>query len=76
VAAPASAVASDPVKGLDTNDELAFMARDAGERAPAGAPLPSGVEAAKEVAVADPTVAGAPTRYVYVMRAGATGPTS
>jgi hypothetical protein len=69
VAQPASAVATDPVKGLDGNDELAFMARDAGAQAPAAAALPAGVDAAKEVAVADPTVPGAPTRYVYVMRA-------
>jgi hypothetical protein len=74
VAQPASAVATDPVKGLDGNDELAFMARDAGAQAPAAAPLPAGVEAAKEVAVADPTVPGAPTRYVYVMRAAPGGP--
>jgi hypothetical protein len=73
VAQPASAVATDPVKGLDANDELAFMASDAGERAPADAPLPAGIEAAREVAIADPTVAGAPTRYAYVMRAAAAG---
>jgi hypothetical protein len=74
VAQAASEVATDPVKGLDGNDELAFMARDAGARAPAVAPLPAGIEAAKEVGVADPTVAGAPTPYVYVMRAAPGGP--
>ena len=37
---------ADPVKGLDDDDELAFMASDAGPQAPASAPLPRGVEAA------------------------------
>src|SRR3954469_16232416 len=32
----------DPVRGLDNNDELAFMASDAGPRAPEGAPAPAG----------------------------------
>jgi hypothetical protein len=73
-AVAASKEMTDPVKGLDTNDELAFMARDAGPRAPAGARLPKGVEAAKAIAVSDPTNPGSPTGYVYVMRAGAKGP--
>lgn len=34
--------APDPVAGLDANDELAFMARDAGPPAPAGTPHPKG----------------------------------
>jgi hypothetical protein len=72
VAKPASPAASDPVKGLDTDDEVAFMASDAGGKAPAGAALPAGIESAKEIAVADP-VAGA-TRYAYVMLAAAGGP--
>jgi hypothetical protein len=47
-AAPASAVATDPVPGLDTLDELVFMARDAGPRASAEAPLPAGIAEAYE----------------------------
>jgi hypothetical protein len=73
-AVAASKEMTDPVKGLDTNDELAFMARDAGPRAPAGSRLPKGIEAAKAIAVSDPTNPGSPTRYVYVMRAGRKGP--
>ena len=34
---------ADPVKGLDDNDELVFMASDAGGQAPPGTPLPSGI---------------------------------
>ena len=41
---PGDHAATDPVKGLDTNDELAFMASDAGPQAPAGAPLPQGID--------------------------------
>jgi hypothetical protein len=66
---PGDAPAADPVKGLDHNDELAFMAFDAGPRAPAGAPLPKGVDAIKPVALSDPTNPSAPRLYVYVARA-------
>jgi hypothetical protein len=59
----------DPVPGLDTNDEVAFMASDAGFAAPAGTPLPDGIAAAKQVVLADPSNHGA-ERVVYVMVAG------
>ncbi|HEX2015612.1 MAG TPA: hypothetical protein VGN69_02880 [Solirubrobacteraceae bacterium] len=65
--------ATDPIQGLDTNDELAFMASDAGVQAPAKAPLPAGIAGAKEVAVADPSAPGK-TVYAYVMKADASGP--
>ena len=73
-ALPDSPVAKDPVKGLDDNDELAFMASDAGEQAPSGAALPKGIEAMREVRVDDPQNPGAPARYAYVMKAAANGP--
>jgi hypothetical protein len=73
LAKPATPVAVDPIAGLDHNDELAFLARDAGPRAPKGAELPRGVDGVKEVRVADPTNAGAPKRFVYVMRAAEKG---
>jgi hypothetical protein len=57
---------ADPVSGLDDNDELAFMASDAGTQAPAGTPAPAGVTGIKEVAVGDPSDPTAPKRYVYV----------
>src|SRR3954452_2268214 len=41
----------DPVKGLDSNDELAFMASDAGAQAPSGTPLPAGIDGAKVVTI-------------------------
>jgi hypothetical protein len=64
----------DPVPGLDGNDELSFMASDAGPQAPADAAMPAGIEGRKEVAVNDPNAASAPLRYVYVMKAQADGP--
>jgi hypothetical protein len=61
---------ADPIKGLDDNDEVAFMWRDAGaERAPSGASLPSGVVSSYQVAVADPSNPSV-THYAYVALAG------
>src|SRR3954463_4009460 len=53
-ALPDSPTPTDPVKGLDDNDELVFMAGDAGSQAPANAPLPKGIEGVREVRVTDP----------------------
>jgi hypothetical protein len=61
--------ATDPVKGLDSNDELAFMASDAGAQAPSGAAIPGGIAGLKVVTIADPTNPAAPQKYVYIMRA-------
>ena len=61
-----SPVATDPVKGLDANDELAFMARDAGSQAPADAKKPYGAKAVKAVRVLDPLTQQ--SSYVYVMQ--------
>jgi hypothetical protein len=74
---PCKAVATgpamkDPVKGLDSNDELAFMASDAGAQAPSGAIRPPGIDGIKEIQVNDPQT-GAST-FVYVMKARAGGP--
>src|SRR4051794_5512609 len=68
-----SPMAQDPVKGLDTNDELAFMSSDAGAQAPPSAKLPKGIDGVREVAIGDPSNGGA-TRYAYVMKAAAGGP--
>src|SRR4051794_40131615 len=73
-ALPDSPVATDPVKGLDDNDEHVFMASDAAGRAPAGAALPKGIEGMREVRVTDPSNPGA-AKYAYVMKAGPQGPT-
>jgi hypothetical protein len=73
-ALPDSPTATDPVKGLDDNDELVFMAADAGSQAPAGATLPKGIEGVREVRVDDPTNPGAAPKYAYVMKAAANGP--
>ena len=74
-ALPDSPTATDPVKGLDDNDEVVFMASDAGSQAPAGAALPKGIEAVREVRVTDPSNPGAAS-YAYVMKAKAGGPTA
>jgi hypothetical protein len=75
LARPDSPAATDPVPGLDGNDEVAFMASDAGSRAPAGTPLPAGIQAAKVVTVTDPLAPTSPPSYVYVMLAAPGGPT-
>lgn len=72
LAAPASDVAGDPVPGLDTDDELVFMARDTGRRAPSTATLPAGINDMVEVTVTDPV--SAITTYAYIARAAHDGP--
>ena len=74
LATPDSPVAKSPISGLSTQDELSFMASDAGPKAPSGAQLPKGIVGAKEVALNDPTNPTAATGYVYVMQAAANGP--
>jgi len=64
---------ADPVKGLDDNDELVFMASDAGPQAPAGTPLPAGIASSYEVLVGDPANPTQPT-FAYLMLANANGP--
>jgi hypothetical protein len=59
----------DPVPGLDTNDEVSFMANDAGPAAPPSAALPAGITSMKRVTIVDPYDARHP-RYAYVMLAG------
>lgn len=63
----------DPLPGLDDNDEIVFMVRSTGERAPSDAELPFGIEGASEVVVTDPSDPGV-NRYAYVMLAGQSGP--
>jgi hypothetical protein len=69
-AVPVDGVATtpDPVPGLDTDDEVAFMASDAGPAAPAGAQLPDGVDELRTVVITDPSARGR-QRYAYVGRA-------
>jgi hypothetical protein len=58
--------APDPIKGLDDNDEVAFMWRDAGaDQAPSGANLPAGIKSSYQVAVADPSNPSV-VHYAYV----------
>jgi hypothetical protein len=55
----------DPQPLFDADDELSFMARDAGAQAPAGQASPPGAQHGQQVAVVDPLNPGA-TRYVYL----------
>jgi hypothetical protein len=71
-AIPASATMKDPVKGLDSNDEVAFMASDGGPQAPASAIRPAGIDGVKQVQIVDPQTGT--SSYVYVMLARADGP--
>ena len=58
----------DPVKGLDDDDEIVFMASDAGAKAPATAIGPANSGAARqEVAVTDP-LDPTKTSYVYLFQ--------
>jgi hypothetical protein len=66
---------TDPLPGLDDNDELVFMASDTGPKAPQAAVLPAGIVEVVEVTVVDPLDPSA-QRYVYVMRSGDGGPHS
>ena len=60
----------DPIRGLDDNDEVAFLWRDAGTaQAPTGAQLPDGVLSSYRVAVADPSNP-ANLRFAYVALSG------
>src|SRR5436190_6910537 len=68
-----SPTAADPVKGLDDNDELVFMAKDAGPQAPAGASLPKGIADMRKVRIDDPTNPKAKPTYAYVMKAAPNG---
>lgn len=68
VATPDSPTAVDPVKGLDTDDELAFMAADAGGQAPTAAKRPHGTTAVQEVRVLDPLTQKASFMYVMLGR--------
>ncbi|MDQ1396306.1 MAG: hypothetical protein QOG64_1565, partial [Acidimicrobiaceae bacterium] len=73
-AAPEGGVRStpDPVPGLDTDDEVSFMASDAGPAAPDGTPLPSHVAGSYRVTLSDPYAPGQQS-YVYVMLADDSG---
>ena len=59
---------ADPIGGLDHDDEVAFMARDAGPAAPSGAELPKGIAELRPVRVTDPYKATEP-RFVYLGKA-------
>ncbi|HEV2813496.1 MAG TPA: hypothetical protein VGW10_09615 [Solirubrobacteraceae bacterium] len=74
LAKPDSPVATDPVPGLDTNDEIAFMASDAGPAAPGGGPKPAGVTDLRVVVIADPSAVPVDKnpKYLYIGRTDGT----
>jgi hypothetical protein len=62
---PGDGPTPDPVPTLDDDDEIAFMARDTGDKAPAATRPAGTVGDRQEVALADPLDPGN-TRYVYL----------
>lgn len=68
---PNTWVGADPDPTFDANDELVFMARDAGPRAPAGTvhPSPAIGGLGKEIVLSDPD--GGDPGYVYLFYGGA-----
>lgn len=66
---PGTFSGADPDASLDSDDEIALMAMDAGDAAPLGLDDPEGVEAGTKVAlrIADPVDPGS-TRFVYLYR--------
>ena len=64
----------DPVATLDNDDEIVFMAGDAGAQAPTGAPGPHGTvegsAARQEVAVTDPTSGAVSFVYLFQTEGG------
>ena len=57
----------DPVPTLDNDDEIVFMARDAGPQAPLGAPAPPGTSDGQAIAIIDPLDPGS-AKFVYLFR--------
>jgi hypothetical protein len=64
---PESYLASmqDPQPLFDADDELSFVARDAGAQAPQGTPAPAGAANGQVVTISDPLDPGT-SRYVYL----------
>jgi hypothetical protein len=62
---PGAGPTPDPVATFDDDDELAFMASDAGAQAPLGALPPLGATQGQAVALVDP-LDPSTTRYVYL----------
>jgi hypothetical protein len=56
----------DPQPLFDADDELSFMAGDAGAQAPSGTPLPSGTADGQVVTISDP-LDPTTVRYVYLV---------
>jgi hypothetical protein len=66
-AEPTGGPEQDPIPGLDDNDEMAFLVKDAGAQAPAGATPPPGITQMREVRIDDPSqLPGTPPVYAYV----------
>lgn len=68
---PKTLVGADPNPSIDLDDEIVFMARDAGGKAPAGGDEPSGVlaDSGFQITVTDP-VDGGDTGFVYLFQRG------
>jgi cysteine-rich repeat protein len=65
--APGDGPVPDPVATLDDDDEVVFMASDAGSQAPLGATPPAGTTDSQAIVITDP-LDPATLRYVYLFR--------
>jgi len=70
---PKTHIGADPDAAFDKDDELVFMAHDAGVEAPADAPRPPGLQARAgvKVVISEPGIP-ANRRYVYLFRQNGT----
>ena len=67
---PGESATPDPAPMLDDDDEIAFMASDAGDVAPAGASFPPDVSSVHAVAVIDPLAPASPHFVYLAVRSG------
>jgi len=72
---PTTFAGADPDPALDADDEVVFMARDAGGRAPGSTPAGTVPGTGVEVRLDDPAVPGA-TGYVYLFRSSTLDPSA
>lgn len=68
---PNTWVGADTTAGIDADDELAFMAADAGPQAPAGAGVPAGVlGTGRELVLTDPVDGSVGYVYLFISNSG------
>lgn len=69
---PGTYIGADPDPAFDSNDELVFMARDAGDEAATGAAAPAGVQSGSGVKITISEPGASRNAYVYLYRQNGT----